>query len=185
VFSSWLACTGNSLVGACRRDNIALLSCSIQMTELMTSEHTIVEPGRIVAIEAGAAWVETQRNSTCSSCSAQKACGHGLINANSNRGSHRVLVTLDEGDNSRYVVDEVVELTIDEAQLVRAALLMYLLPLLGLLAGASLGAAVGPGDLSAVIGAMAGFVLALYVVSRLGVAGQARFGPRLRPVPSD
>jgi len=147
----------------------------------MTSEHIIKEPGRIVAIELGAAWVETQRSSTCSSCSAQKACGHGLINANSNRGNQRVLVPLSEGDNSQYVVDEIVELTVDEAQLVRAALLMYLLPLLGLLSGASLGAAIAPGDFVAAFGALAGFVLALYGVRWFSMGEKfARFGPKLR-----
>ena len=39
----------------------------------------IEEQGRVVALEPGAVWVETLRKSTCSNCSANAACGQGLM----------------------------------------------------------------------------------------------------------
>ena len=39
----------------------------------------IEEPGRVVAVEEGAVWVQTLRKSTCSSCSANAGCGQGLL----------------------------------------------------------------------------------------------------------
>lgn len=148
----------------------------------MTTQHIIVEPGRIVAIDAAGVLIETQRNSTCSSCSAQKACGHGILNTQSGRPNQRTLIPLNAAQRSQYRIDEAVELTIDERLLVRAALLMYLLPLLGLLLGASLAATLAPGDISAAFGALAGFVLALYGVRRSTIAkeNEASFSPRVR-----
>ena len=93
----------------------------------------IEEQGRVVAVEAGAVWVETLRKSTCSSCSANAGCGQGLMDklgVGNRRGYVRALtdLQLDIGDS--------VAIGIREELLLRGSVLVYLVPLLGLFAGA-------------------------------------------------
>ncbi len=95
----------------------------------------IEEQGRVVAVEAGAVWVETLRKSTCSSCSANAGCGQGLLErlgVGGRRGHVRAL-----SDLQLKVGDQVV-IGVREELLVRGSLLVYLLPLLGLFAAALL-----------------------------------------------
>lgn len=95
----------------------------------------IEESGRVVAVEAGAVWVQTLRKSTCSSCSANAGCGQGLLDKlalGSQRGTVRALTDL-----QLAVGDEVV-IGVREDLLLRSAVQVYLLPLLALLAGALL-----------------------------------------------
>ena len=100
----------------------------------------IEETGRVVALEEGAVWVETLRKSTCSSCSANAGCGQGLMDklgVGRQRGFVRVLSDL------QLALDDVVVIGIREDVLLRTAVLVYLLPLLGLLAGALLASSLG------------------------------------------
>ena len=39
----------------------------------------IEENGRVVDVEDGYAWIETERRSTCGSCSANKGCGTATL----------------------------------------------------------------------------------------------------------
>lgn len=93
----------------------------------------IEEQGRVVAVEPGAVWVETLRKSTCSSCSANAACGQGLmerLGVGRQRGYLRALSQL------QLSVGDSVVIGVREDLLVRSSLLVYLFPLLGLLAAA-------------------------------------------------
>ncbi len=125
----------------------------------------LLETGRVVAVDADAVWVETVRKTTCGSCAAQKGCGHGLINQLV-PGRHPLVralpgkLALDECQ-----VDDEVQISIPEAVLLRGSLVVYVLPLVSMLAGAALAAATLPGNpdsmsaLGAVAGLAAGFVL--------------------------
>jgi sigma-E factor negative regulatory protein RseC len=93
----------------------------------------IEEQGRVVALEPGAVWVETLRKSTCSSCSANAACGQGVMDrlgVGRQRGYVRALSQM------RLAVGDTVIIGVREDLLVRSSLLVYLLPLLGLFAAA-------------------------------------------------
>jgi sigma-E factor negative regulatory protein RseC len=93
----------------------------------------IEEPGQVVSLEEGAVWVATSRKSTCSSCSANAGCGQGVLDKlaiSSQRGTVRVLTDL------QLSVGDTVIIGLREDALVRGSLLVYLLPLLGLFAGA-------------------------------------------------
>lgn len=93
----------------------------------------IEEQGRVVAVEPGVVWVETLRKSTCSACSANAACGQGLmerLGVGRQRGYVRALSSLN------LAVGDAVVIGVREELLVRSSLLVYLLPLLGLLAAA-------------------------------------------------
>ncbi|ARN75354.1 SoxR reducing system RseC family protein [Oceanicoccus sagamiensis] len=121
----------------------------------------IKETGRVVAIETDCLWVETIRQSTCNSCSAQKGCGHGILNkATAGRLNH-MRVLLRDQPASDFAVDDEVDISIPEQVLVTGALLVYLLPLISLLAGTLLVSAFWQGDLAAFLGAVLGFIAGL------------------------
>lgn len=126
----------------------------------------LTETGRVVAVEDGALWVETIRQSTCGSCSAQKACGHGLMNkmADGRRAYIRVLVG--DCDVSDCRVDDQVAFSVPENVILRGSFVVYLMPLLTMLAGAAGLAQVLPhwGDGAAAVGAIGGLVLGFALV---------------------
>lgn len=100
----------------------------------------IEESGRVVALEDGAVWVQTLRQSTCASCSANAGCGQGLLDKlaiSSQRGHVRALTDL-----HLAIGDEVV-IGVREELLLGSAVQVYLLPLLALLGGGLLAQSLG------------------------------------------
>ena len=124
----------------------------------------LTETGRVVAVQSDCLWIETVRRSTCGSCSAQKACGHGLLNAAQTDRVHHVRVLLGRYSANDFQIGDEVTISIPERVLVTGALLVYILPLLTLLAGALLAASIWPGDAAALLGAGAGFSIGLGMV---------------------
>lgn len=125
------------------------------------------ENGRIIAVEDQAVWVETIRQSTCQSCSAQKACGHGLLSKM--QSGHQVHVRVLPGvyPLEDFSVGDQVSISVPERVVLQGALLVYLLPLLTLLLGAGLAESVLtglPNDLAAFMGAALGFSLGIALV---------------------
>ncbi|MFP6848698.1 MAG: SoxR reducing system RseC family protein [Pseudomonas sp.] len=117
----------------------------------------IEEQGRVVAVEAGAVWVETLRKSTCSSCSVKAGCGQGLLDqlgAGGRRGYVRALSDL------HLSVGDAVVIGVREELLVRGSLLVYLLPLLGLFAGAIAAEQLALSEPWVILSALSGFVVA-------------------------
>lgn len=87
----------------------------------------IEEQGRVVAVEPGAVWVQTQRQSTCGGCAANAGCGQGMMDKLGVRASRdhvRALCDLQLAVGDRVVIG------ISENWLLRSALLVYLMPLL-------------------------------------------------------
>lgn len=121
----------------------------------------IEESGRVVALESGAVWVETLRKSTCSACSANAGCGQGLMDklgVRQRRGFVRALCDL------QLSVGDQVVIGVREDLLLRAALWVYLLPLLGLLAGAGLGKSLSWGEPGSIFGGLIGLLLTWFIV---------------------
>lgn len=119
--------------------------------------------GRIVAIEDGMAWVESPRQSACGSCVSKGHCGTGLLgDALTGARVSRIAVrnTLDA-----QVGDEVV-LGLPEDGVVRASLLLYGLPLAGLVVG--MGLAQSAGDGWALLAGLAGLGAGLLLLRPLG-----------------
>jgi len=98
----------------------------------------LVEQGTIVEIGDSELLVQVINQSTCGSCAAQNGCGQGVL-AKYLSGSQFVRVTLKHRPTSDFQIGEQVELGIEEAAMLRAAFLAYLVPLLLLVAGASIG----------------------------------------------
>ncbi len=124
----------------------------------------LTETGRVVAVEEDGLWVETIRRSTCGSCAASAGCGHGLLAriADGRTGLVRVLQGPQSPSDCR--VDDRVRIGIPERLLLRGSLVVYLLPLAALLAGAALGMTLAGSDAGAVAGAAGGFAGGLGLV---------------------
>jgi len=93
------------------------------------------ETARVVEVDQNTIWVETQRRSTCSACSASKGCGTAAISRalGKRRSIVRVLanIPLNAGDE--------VIIGIREQALVKGSLAVYAVPIVLLLLGALIG----------------------------------------------
>lgn len=137
----------------------------------------IEEPAVVVETGDGYAWVETRRRSACGACSASDGCGTAALAKVWGERRMRVQaissLLLRPGD--------AVIVGLAEGVLVRGSLLVYLLPLALLLAGALLGQAAfaGAGEepviLAGAVGLGLGFLAARVLSRRL--RSDARFQP--------
>ncbi|GAB3385031.1 SoxR reducing system RseC family protein [Azotobacter armeniacus] len=90
----------------------------------------IEEQGRVVAIERGAVWVEAQSKTSCSGCAASIGCDRGLLLEGLRTGGHRRRIRALSA--MPLQVGDPVVIGIRKDLLLRSALAVYLLPLLGL-----------------------------------------------------
>ncbi|MBA6412541.1 SoxR reducing system RseC family protein [Parahaliea sp. F7430] len=126
----------------------------------------LIESGEVVAVDADALWVETLRQSTCGTCSAQKGCGHGLLNRVGSGRRHYIRVLPGDIALQDCRIGDQVSFAIPESVILRGSLVVYVLPLLSMLGAAVLGAWLfsAQQDLAALLGAVMGFVLGAVVV---------------------
>jgi sigma-E factor negative regulatory protein RseC len=103
------------------------------------------------------ATIDVDVSSSCPRCAAGKGCGAGILAAGSGARQIQVLVDpelgLSEGD--------VVDLTLAPQNLLRAALIVYGLPMLGAIAGAAIAYALSLGDAGAAVSALVGLACGL------------------------
>lgn len=140
----------------------------------------IQEEGVVVAVAADGVWIETQRQSGCQSCSSRGGCGVGIMQKALNRRQHKVRVQTD----LPVQVGDHVRLLLPAAALVQASVLMYLLPLLGLIVGAVAGQLLLATDGGAIGGAVVGFTAVLLLIARQqnGLSRSGRYAPRIERV---
>lgn len=95
----------------------------------------IEETAIVTKCDGEFAWVEAQRQSTCSSCGANKACGTGVLSKVVGRKISRMkaLNPIDARPGETVVVG------LNEAALLKGSLAVYLMPLLFMLAFAVTG----------------------------------------------
>lgn len=125
----------------------------------------IEQTGKIVAVEPGVAWVQTLRESACSSCSARKGCGTAVLNKMSSGKSMQTLVvdTLD-----CQVGDDIVVGVPDDA-LLKASALVYLLPLVAMVLFALVADAIwATEEIYTIFSSFAGLALGFMGVRKLG-----------------
>ena len=113
----------------------------------------------IISIDNGRATVSVERTVACARCAAGKGCGAGLLGGQ--RAAARIELPAPEG--MRLAVGDRVILELLPADLLEAALLVYGLPLAGVVAALSVGWLIGgaPGDAQAVVLAVAGLLMGL------------------------
>jgi sigma-E factor negative regulatory protein RseC len=129
------------------------------------------ETGRVVAVDAEAVWVETERRGTCGSCAARSGCGHGLL-ASMGRDSTLVRALLAPGGPQAVALHDEVRISIPERGFLRGVAIMYLMPLLTMVGAALLSnqwaasAALSQAqiDLRVTLGALAGLALGLFLL---------------------
>jgi len=130
------------------------------------NSHMLLETAHVVAVEADSVWVETISQSSCGSCAAKKGCGHSLLNRISAGRRNYIKVLSGSLRASHCSVDDHVRISIPEKVILQGSLLVYMLPLVSMLAGAALAASAiaGNQDFLAITGAVGGFSLGVMLV---------------------
>ena len=127
----------------------------------------IEEQARVIAVSDDVAEVATLRHSACGDCAAQSGCGTSLLAAWFPQ--RQLTFRLHNRIDAR--VGDTVVVGLNEGALQRSSLLLYGLPLAGLLVGAITGerfsaSLTWPSELGGVIGGLSGLIAALWVVRR-------------------
>jgi sigma-E factor negative regulatory protein RseC len=119
--------------------------------------------------------LELQRSSACDHCELNQGCGTGALGRLLGRRSRPLVIETDKDCEP----GDTVLLELPESALVRVSLLLYGLPLLGLLLGGLLGALLALAEWLvvgiALVGLFAGFKLAARTTRRLEQGGQAPY----------
>jgi sigma-E factor negative regulatory protein RseC len=138
----------------------------------------IEERGRIIALVGDQARVTAERRSACGQCSVNNACGTSLLERVFGR---RPVELLAHNPIGAQVGDEVV-VGLSEQGLLRTAAAAYLVPILGLIIGASVGERFGGAhpEVASVLGALIGLALAFWWLRGYSVALTQR--PERQPV---
>ncbi len=127
------------------------------------------ESGRVIEVKGDEIWVETVRQSACSSCSARNSCGQKLL-ASVGQGK-RFVVRVDNPEEHRVAADDNVVIGVSEGSFMKASLLLYSVPLLVLILVAVVLDALGLQEpvviLGSALGLGAGFLLVRLLSRRL------------------
>ncbi len=142
----------------------------------------ILETGRIVSIEPEGLWVETIQRSTCGSCKAEKGCGQSLIAKWSGHTSY-IWVLLEGRNPANYEIGDEIKLGIPEEVIAKGAMLVYLLPLITLLAATLSAHHFFANELITTLSAFAGLIVGGLILR--WHAYRTRFDSRLQPVVVD
>jgi len=132
---------------------------------------------RVVAVEPGYAWIESERRSGCSHCTSNDSCGVSSLSKLFSVRQTRLRLPdplgVHAGDN--------VVIGLSEQRLVAAAAVAYMLPLFAMIAIALFGARLGYGQGALVLSSFAGLAAGLWLVKNYANArGQSRrFQPLL------
>ncbi|MEM8660060.1 MAG: SoxR reducing system RseC family protein [Pseudomonadota bacterium] len=108
----------------------------------------LIETGRVVAVDEGAdaLWVETIRKSVCGSCTANKGCGHGLLNRiTDGRSGYIRVISGSKVSAGECAVDDQVRISVPERLILQGSALVYVVPLLTMLVLAAAADAIWPG----------------------------------------
>ncbi|MBF0255351.1 MAG: SoxR reducing system RseC family protein [Gammaproteobacteria bacterium] len=118
----------------------------------------IESDARVVAIEGGRTWVEADRRSSCGQCSASGSCGGSLFAELFGSRPVRVEVT----NPIQAQVGQQVIVGLPEQAMLRGSLGLYLLPLVGLMAGALIGQWLADSLFSQRLGEFPAIILGLF-----------------------
>lgn len=123
--------------------------------------------GRVVAGADGQLFVDVPRRSACKSCAKESGCGMSVLGGLSVSQSLRFEM---QGD-VKATPGETVQLSCSHDGLVKAALMAYVPPVLGLVAGSVATSLSGFGDGLQALGALVGLGLGLILTRALAVHG--------------
>ena len=136
----------------------------------------IEERARVIAIDGDHVLVETSAAGGCSACAAHGGCATSKLGRLLRQGPRLWRVPND----LKLRAGDSVMLSLPDEALLAAALAAYLPPLLGLLAGAWIVAALTTGDVWPLAGGIFGFLLGGAAARRLGRRQAARYAPQIQ-----
>lgn len=125
----------------------------------------VIEQATVISRDGNFLWVAAEKTSACSACRAKSTCGTALL---AKAGSQQVVVRALIDDSQlafSFNEGEQIELGVDRNALVKAALIMYLTPLVGLMAGVLL--AIQHSEPIAIVAAILGIALGGWFASVL------------------
>ncbi|CNH60314.1 SoxR reducing system protein RseC [Yersinia aldovae] len=129
----------------------------------------------VISWQNGIALLRCEPHSGCGSCHTRRGCGGHLLNELGPESEHHLQVAISQP----LELGQRVEVGISEGSLLRSALLVYLTPLVGLIAGGALFQFLFLADaytaLGSISGASLGFLLARKLASR--IEGQSAYQP--------
>jgi len=103
------------------------------------------------------ATIDVDVSTACPRCASGKGCGAGILAAGS--GTRRIQVHVDPGLG--LAEGDVVDLTLAPRNILRAAIIVYGLPMLGAVVGAATAYALSLGDTGAAVAALVGLACGL------------------------
>lgn len=124
----------------------------------------LTESATVVAVDGESIWVETHRQGTCNSCSANKGCGQGILNRLLPGRVNYVRALCDSKLQRELVVGDRVDISVPEHLVLKSSAMVYLLPLSLLLGGTLVGNGLWQGDAGAILGGSVGLLLGFFVV---------------------
>ncbi|WOA52727.1 SoxR-reducing system protein RseC [Dickeya solani] len=135
----------------------------------------IKEWATVVSWQAGTAVLLCEQRSGCQSCQSRSSCGTGVLNQIGGAATHRLTVPYSQP----LLPGQRVEIGLAESSLLRSAMLVYLLPLLGLMLGAALMQYWLGSEPATVAGAFAGVAVSFAAVKRLSakIGNNQRYQP--------
>lgn len=141
----------------------------------------VTESGVVVRRDHDVTWVKTIQRSSCAGCEARHGCGQSSLQGWLENADLIAVAT----DGQQVRIGDSVSLSIAADALARAALLVYLLPLLGLFAGILMAGKISTAEWLAVVGASVGFFIGCITVRFLTqrLRGNLDYMPTLEPLP--
>lgn len=145
----------------------------------------IEEHARVVAIEGGEVWIETQRRSACGQCAANKGCGTAVLGQV--LGVKRNVVRILNPSDTKVSIGDEIVVGVQEQALIRGSLAIYILPLLSLFLFGLLGDGVASQlhfsnpDIIAILFGLLGLAAGFFWVKRFSVriSHDSRYQPVL------
>ncbi len=147
----------------------------------------IEQHARVIAVEGDTVVLQTETQSACGGCQANSTCGTGLLAKLFPERARQPLHLPVAGLSRPLLPGQRVVLGIDESYLRHHMLLLYAVPLLGLLGGAILGdlwggghAVGGASELAAILGGLSGLTAAVFWVRWRTSGNAARIAHSVR-----
>jgi len=139
--------------------------------------HMATEKGIVTSATASKVWVTTKRASSCEACEASKGCSE-------KENIKEMTVQVDNTLNA--VTGDHVVLGFNTAPLLKITFLLYIFPILMLMAGAAAGEALAPlleldSSLASILSGLLCFAGAFFIIRRINtnLSGKKEFSPHL------
>lgn len=141
----------------------------------------IIEAATVIRVADDSVWVSCDNQAGCQRCAEGRGCGGGVFSRLLGERLREVRV---DKDGHRLRAGDHVQIGVSEVDLLKASLMMYLVPLLTMLIMAVIVTRVTPAgwqEPGGVLGALAGLFAGLALARRFGQRqqGGAGFGPRV------